>query len=222
MTLLGDEVYRYHQLRLDDGSRQSAVLALIDADPARPPDLNLRRLPDAFEINYVLRNEPPFQALTVYDASTIMPGLPAEASGRTAFIGSFEHYRDIYGNPFDEFATPVSNTMPGVYLILNAYLNTVSGTYFRRANALIIFLLNALLAATGVFYFQWVQRLPVKPVGLMIAEIIGSLALFITGLFVLYYLFHLKVPFVLTLLALVRNQYFVRQWKKKIHNPIPA
>lgn len=221
LTLVGDDTYRYHQVRLDGGSRQSVVLALVDADPARPPGLNSRPLPNTFEINYVLRNDPPFQALTIYDASAIVRAIPAEANGRIAFVGSFESHADIYGRPFDEFATPVSGALPGIYLVLNAYLNVRSGTFFQRANGLLVFVLNGLLAAAGLFYFQRVGSLPVKPVWLMIGEIIGCLVLFAAGLLALYYFFNLKLPFVLTLLAFVRNQYFARLWKEKTHNAIP-
>lgn len=227
------EVYRYHQFRLRDGAHASIVSAILEANPDQDHYSYHKRIPESFEINYLLQDPPASQrrhsALLVRDASPLMNSsiqqLGQELRGKTVFIGLFDRRQDKYERAIDQFRTPVAKNLPGVYLILNSYLNVVSQTYLRESHWLFILILNMFMAYMGAMYHSPLAKEIVKPVLVLLIEALGFIGLF-GGILVVFFFFgNIKILFVPTVLFFIRNNYLFQQYllyENAIldHNPV--
>ena len=194
-------VHRSTQVIDSDQQPLSAVFAIIqNLEGAFLP--NVQNTPPLIEINYRLRNE--------VDKNKIQAVVPVQARDivtdpenwldpdKIIFIGLFEDYASKYDlsiDPIDQFHTPVSPTMNGVYLIINSFLNVCLGNDLRYAGWQKVFLVNLLLVLLGGLYLH--RRPEILGTRRRILELLIS----IVGFGALYFWFYkngqIKLPLVL-------------------------
>lgn len=221
MVLVGDESYRYLQLKTDDDSLYSATYKLLEVSRKQNPESLIVNIPNRLEINYIINHptQKKIPVLTTYDASALLEfdtkKLHQVLSNRIVFMGIFDHLTDDYGKSIDTFKTPLGAQTGGIYILLNAFLNVITHTYIQRVHWCWIWLLNFLIAGTGVGYYFKHQNQQVKSWKRLVGEIIGSLLFFLAFLWVLYSHWSLKFPFVITVIFYLRNQYFFQLFQKR-------
>ena len=208
----GEVVYRYVWLGKVRDTRPSAVYALISALKDQGSTvIKTDAIPEPMEINYILRNDPKGrrEAIRFYNASEILSDsfkFPNDV--KVIFIGLFDDYLSKYNLPIDQFKTPVSNNLNGIYLIINSYLNAVIGSFLSYVSYSFIFLINLLLALFGVCYFNWKNTGRKRNI-LYLFECLFSI-LIIGILLLIVYQYHYKFPFVITSMFWCMNQQLYR------------
>lgn len=213
--LRGEETYRYHRLRTDDDQSHSVVYEMVKKEALN----QLEKLPSQFEINYLLRDRQG-DAIRKIDGGRIIAGRNMEdytgdKRSHLAFAGLFDPLRDHYDRLIDNHDTPVQENLSGPYIILNAYLNAKTGSYFKRADWLLIGFINLLIASIGVWYFFYLKQFSIKPLFWIIAEVLGSILLFLGTIFCLFIFFQIKIPFIITSLVYLRNHSLLNAYLQK-------
>ncbi|MEM6807096.1 MAG: hypothetical protein AAF696_37185, partial [Bacteroidota bacterium] len=215
----GLEVYRYHKYRIEDGSDASVINAILDAMPNEKSISYLNDMPSTFEINYLLRNQVESSsfdksALNNWEASQLLEwpedSLREKLRGKFLMIALFGSYRTKYDIEINKFPTPISSNLGGIYLMLNAYLNVLGGSYLRMAPPTIIFILNFVLAFSGSLYYSKKSWFNLPSVGWLVFEVFFYGFMLLSILLLFYYYWNIKYPFVITSLAFVRNQTFFK------------
>ena len=206
-SLQGFLEYRYCRLKLDNDSLNSVIFKILE----RHHDAHtLRTLPTSFEINYLLRDK------TGRAISWISGNQIREVGNRTSYfqgktrkvalVGLFNTMKDHYDRPVDQHATPIKVDMNGIYIIINAYLNAKTKTYFKRAGWWVVLFFNFLIGIFGLVYYYRMKKVRVRKLRRVVLEIVVSGLFFIALLFIMFITFQIKYPFVITTLAYVRNQ----------------
>ena len=221
MMLVGDEAYRYLQFKTDDDSLHSAIYKLLEVSRKQSLELLTLDVPNRLEINYIINDEQirkKIPVLKTYDASSLLQfdsnQLKEVLSDHIIFIGLFSDWKDEYGRSIDKFKTPLGEKTGGIYILLNAFINVVTHTYFQRVHSFWVFLLNFLIAIGGVWYYAKNQNHPIKSWKRITGEIMGSSILFFVFIWLLYSCWNLKFPFVITTIFYLRNQYLFELFQK--------
>lgn len=202
------KVHRYVQAGKESDTRLSAIYALIKLLREKKSIRPSSEIPEVFEINYLLRNVPTqgqAAAVSWTDASKIVDqSIELPQQEKVIFIGLFDTYRNKYKSPLDQYETPVSEAMNGIYLIINSYLNAITHTHIRPVSIAFIFWSNFLLALLGILYGLFKKRNPNKTADKLIYLLL-HLGLIAMPL-LLYSYFFLKYPFVIPALFWVVNR----------------
>lgn len=227
IKMTGDNVYRYHIPKTNDDTLHSSAYAMLKVLLNNETSLLDKNVPDIFEINFLI-NEIESNSI----APPLIRGINASEfiqieekelvdkllRGKVVFISYFDRYKNKYGEQINQLKTPINTELSNVYLLMNIYLNLLTSSFFVRATIAIIFLVNFVLAWIGLIYFIKMIAHDSKPNLYIITEPFIGFILFAFLLFILYWYWHIKFPFVLTSFAFMRNQYFLniffRQTKK--------
>ncbi len=212
LYLDGDNLRRYHQFRLGDGNEVSAINTLIKSNIGKEKmKERFKHIPDKFEINYVFRNEKQFgkpDAKDIIEAYQVLNKsfneLRTDLKNKVIFIGRFKPKMDHFDKPIDGFDTPIKSNMNGIYFLINAYLNVMENSYFKRAGFWFVFLINFIFAVGGVFYYDNQKDEAVYSVLHEIRDVSIFIAIFIGLIVGLYFIDNLKFSFVVSTLFIIK------------------
>ncbi|MFM9950626.1 MAG: CHASE2 domain-containing protein [Saprospiraceae bacterium] len=215
-----DPVYRYIKTGPVLDTLPSCLDQLTRKIPGEGYYEGWEEVPDLLEINYVLRNEKSShkrQGINIIDASQIVKDSNPLDLQKVIFIGLFDKVHGKYSQPIDEFPTPVSSEMRGIYRIINAYLNVISCTWLKKIGIGFVFGVNIILALTALGYLKKARGIwarfsaailffKIKYINTIIAALV-----FIFLIFGLYLIMHIKFPILIPTLFFVMNPtlYFI-------------
>lgn len=216
-VLVGDEQYRYWQYQTEDGVLSSIIKTLLNEEHQGNFFPNTNKIPNRFEINYLLSDYIPQNkpwVLDIENASTLMTSetLAERLDNKIIFIDSFGDIKNEYGASVNKFKTPLNPSTNAIFILLNSYLNVLGQTYIRRVAWWAVFTVNLGIAVFGILFFHLLSNKKFLKVCLSVLATL-TLCTFLYYAFADYYL---KFPFVFTSLFYVKNQALYRYFIKKI------
>ncbi len=225
----GDSSYRFENRIFENRTRISAVQRLIEltTETGASSVDDSEKCQRCFEINYVLRDHPINQNVSALDkvhasyfinlpdtSETVKMSDPELSSKQVIFIGLFSERYTKKHQPIDLFDTPVKKKMNGIYIVINTYLNLITGSCFKSTSRIFIFTVNLFLGFVAVWYKRRLQSFIVKPFWLYCLEAF-VIVLFFSSLVIFSYLsFQLKFPIIITSLFFMKNQMWYAQFLK--------
>jgi small nuclear ribonucleoprotein (snRNP)-like protein len=135
--------YRYYLYRIftPEMNTYNSVPYIIAQKlwPSHNLSFDEHSLDDMKEIKYVLRNnDVPLKerAVMVYSMSDVIKQIPHDElesllKNKMVFVGLFENYTNKYNQQPDSYITPVNESMSGVLITVNAFLNLMMQNYIK-------------------------------------------------------------------------------------------
>lgn len=141
------------------------------------------------EIKYILRNKDlpnKERASLVYSINDFINVIPKQEVARLltdkiVVVGLFEGYQTKYGLEIDKFPTPVQGNLSGPQIIVNAYLNIISGTIIRKGSLISIFWFNLIVGLFIAMYRKYLEGVKV--------EMVWYIIRFLSNLFISFFIF---------------------------------
>jgi len=232
MFLEGDNLVRYHLIKIKDTTEISAVYALLEAKHGERKAKELfENVPNKFEINFVLRNKKKsasYDALLISNGNQLMDWpkevIAENLKNKIVFIGRFKSKEDHLDNQIDGFNTPIKSDLNGIYFLINAYLNIVKDNYLRKANFWIVFFINLIITLLGLFFLKNQKNESIRTVSQEIRHISIVIIVFGALLIGLYLCYSIKFPFVVSSIAFIKldaiKNYYGKIVSKKYSNTL--